>query len=203
MNSIRRILTVAALVGMLFSMPSHAADTKPQAVVRAFYAQLVATMKQGDQLGIDGRYKKLAPAVSEAYNLPLMTRMAVGPAWMIATEKEKEDLISSFSKFSIATYASRFASYDGEQFTITGEKQSGNDVIVETKLKPKDEEAVTLNYLMRIDDKGDYRIVDVFMNGTISELATRRAEFSSIARREGVPALVNSLSKKSQQMGAS
>jgi len=202
MISIRRVLTLVALFCMLFCLPAQAADTKAQAVVRAFYGQLVATMKQGDQLGFDGRYKKLAPALNAAYNFPYMTRMAVGRAWTAATPKEKEELIAAFAKFSIATYASRFPSFDGEQFTITGERVSGNDVIVETKLKPKDGDAVTLNYLMRLDEKKAYRIVDVFMNDTISELATRRAEFSSIAKREGIAALVLSLGKKSAQMGA-
>jgi len=55
---------------------------------------------------------------------------------------------------------------------------------------------------MRKDEKGTYRIVDVFLNGMVSELATRRSEFSSILRRDGIPALVNSLEEKAKQMGA-
>jgi phospholipid transport system substrate-binding protein len=54
---------------------------------------------------------------------------------------------------------------------------------------------------MKQDDDGKLRIVDVFLNGTISELATRRAEFFSIVQRDGISALVNSLSEKSRQMG--
>ena len=200
---IRRALAVIAILALLFPLPAHAEDTKAQAVVRGLYANLVGTMKQSGQLGFDGRYKKLSPVIQASFNLPLMTRIAVGSHWASSSQKEQDDLVTAFSNFSIATYASRFTAYDGEQFTVIGEKASGKDVVVETSLKPKTGDAIVLNYLMRQDDKGEYRIVDVFMNGTISELATRRAEFSSIARRDGVPALVNSLGEKSKQMGAS
>ncbi|MFY9288118.1 MAG: ABC transporter substrate-binding protein [Alphaproteobacteria bacterium] len=182
---------------------TQAATTSPSSTVKEFYTQLVGTMKQGDQLGYAGRFKKLEPTIKSAYNLPLMTRLAVGPAWEKATASEQEQLISAFSDFSVANYASRFAKYDGEQFEVTGEKPVSGGVIVETKLTPKDGEAVVLNYMMRPDEKGEYRIVDVFLDGSISELATRRAEFTSIVTREGLPALVNSLGAKSKQMGPS
>ena len=199
---VRRL--IAVLVLAVFLVPGVAqADSGAQAVIRNFYTQLAATMKQGDRLGFDGRVKKLEPAVKSAFNLPLMTKLSVGSSWTDASAQEQADLIAAFSSFSVANYASRFTNYNGEQFIVIGEKASGSDVIVETSLKPKDADAVNLNYLMRKDDKGSYRIVDVMLNGVISEMATRRAEFSSIARRDGIQGLVNSLGEKSKQMGAS
>jgi phospholipid transport system substrate-binding protein len=200
---VRRFVLAMALSTLFLSSPVFAAASSAQDAVRGFYATLVSTMKDGPQLGFDGRYKKLDPAIRAAFDLPSMARLSVGASWSTASEKEKTDLVDAFSRFSIATYASRFAAYDGEEFAVTGEKTAGKDVIVETSLTPKDGEAVTLNYLMRADAKGQFRIVDVFMNGMISELATRRSEFSSITRREGVPALVNSLGEKAKQMSAS
>jgi len=179
------------------------ASSPPDAVVKGFYAHLVDAMKQGNKLGFAGRYKKLSPAIKSAFNFPLMTRYAVGPIWTEATAAEQQQLVSAFSDFSVATYASQFKAYDGERFDVTGDKPSADGVIVQTKLTPKNGEPVTLDYLMKTDDQGDWRIVDVFLAGAISELATRRAEFSSIVRRDGITALVNSLSEKSKQMGPS
>ena len=202
MKQLRKTLALLTLLSLFVPSLGHA-ETPAQSVVHNFYTQLVASMKQGEQLGYSGRYKKLEPAIRAAFNLPLMTRMAVGSSWAMASTDEQNELVSAFSDFSVASYASRFTAFDGEQFTVLSEKPTEGGVIVETSLKPKDSEAVFLNYLMRADDKGQYRIVDVFLNGTISELATRRAEFSSIARRDGIPALVNSLGQKSKQMGPS
>ena len=202
MNLVRKALALLLLLG-LFTPASAQAESSAQSVVKGFYSHLVSAMKQGDQLGYSGRYKKLDPVIRAAFNLPLMARTAVGASWAEASGQEQSDLTSAFSDFSVATYANRFASYDGEQFAVTGEKPAPNGVIVETSIKPKEGDAVTLNYLLRPDEAGAYRIVDVFINGTISEMATRRAEFSSIARRDGISALVNSLGEKSKQLGPS
>ena len=183
------------------SVATSVASRSASDVVKNFYAQLTGVMKQGDQLGFAGRFKKLDPVLRQSFNLPLMTRFAVGLVWNDATPDEQQQITSAFSEFSTATYASRFAKYDGEQFTVGEEKTAGGGKIVETTLKPKDGDAVALNYLLRQDEAGAWRIVDVFMNGTISELATRRAEFSSVIKRDGIGALVNSLGEKSKQMG--
>jgi phospholipid transport system substrate-binding protein len=196
---LKKAIVLLALLAVLLPAGAHA-EASAQSVVRGFYTQLMSAMKQGSQLGFNGRYKKLDPVIRTSFNLPLMTRMAVGTSWSTASAQEQKDLVTAFSDFSVATYASRFAAYDGEEFTVIGEKPSANGIIVETSLKPKDSDPIALNYLMRKDGNGVYRIVDVFLNGTISELATRRAEFSSIARRDGIPALVNSLGEKSKQM---
>lgn len=202
-----KILAVLLLVcGLVQNSQAYAVTSAgpASATVKTFYSQLTDVMKQGDKLGFNGRVKKLEPAVKTAFNLPVMTKYAVGFVWSKATPAEQHQLISAFSDFSVANYASRFARYDGEQFEVLGEKplQSGG-IVVETKLSPKEGEPVTLNYLVKQDEQGHYRIVDVFLDGSISELATRRAEFSSIVKSEGIPALVNSLGEKSKQMGPS
>lgn len=209
MKRVKLFAAMAVVLGLLgIGSFAHAETAAPasapaSAVVKNFYAQLADTMKQGDKLGFSGRYKKLEPVVKAAFNLPLMTRYAVGLSWTKATPAEQQQLTAAFSDFSVATYASRFAKYDGEQFEVIDEKPVSSGIIVETKLKPRDGEPVALNYLMRTDESGAYRIVDVFLDGSISELATRRAEFGSIASRDGIPALVNSLGEKSKHMGPS
>ena len=56
--------------------------TDPAAVqVQTFYAVLVDTMKHGPQLGMEGRYKALAPAVDAAFDLATMMQFIVGPSW--------------------------------------------------------------------------------------------------------------------------
>jgi len=206
MRSPRNLLALFFLTLFLAtpSLPARAEATAASAVVRDFYDALTDTMKQGEALGFAGRYKKLQPAIEKSFNLPLMTRIAVGSAWRMAQPEAQREVVTAFTGFSIATYASRFVKYDGEQFAVLGEKTaSGGGVIVETTLTPKGEEAVALNYLVRIDDEGKPRIVDVFLNATISELATRRAEFSAVVNRDGFAALAAMLNEKAKKMGAS
>ncbi len=194
-------MALVFLLTLFLSFPAVAAPKSASDVIKNFYAQLVDVMKQGQQLGFSGRYKKLDPAVEQAYNMPLMTKLAVGLGWNNATPAEQQQLTKAFTQFSVANYASRFTAYNGEQFSVTGEDQTDGGKIVRTTLKPQTADAVALNYLMKQDDTGNWRIVDVFINGTISELATRRAEFSSVIQNDGIDALVNSLDNKSKAMG--
>ena len=43
---------------------------------------------------------------------------------------------------------------------------------------------------------GDWRVVDVYLDGTVSELALRRSEYSSALKREGFDELVGSVETK-------
>jgi len=58
---------------------------------------------------------------------------------------------------------------------------------------------VQLNYLMR-EGEGGWQILDVFLKGTISELATRRSEFSTVLRRDGAPALVQLIENRAADL---
>jgi len=200
-----KILVVLVLAAML---PFSGAQAKPavtaSSVVKTFYDRLTDTMKQGESLGYAGRYKKLEPAVKAAFDMPLMTKFAVGPAWQGAKDDEQRRLISAFTAFSVANYASQFKKYDGEKFDILGEKPAaGGGVIVETTLTPEGEAPVSLNYVVREDASGKLKIVDVLLDGSISQLATRRSEFNAIIKRDGIDALITSISEKTKKMGVS
>ena len=84
-----------------------------------------------------------------------------------------------------ASYASQFAGYSGQQFTVEPKATPRNaDVIVHSRLVPANGDPVTFNYLMR-GSGADWKIEDVYLDGTISQLAVRRSEFSAILASGG------------------
>ena len=191
---------IAAVAPPLQATGATGAGT-PDAIVSAFYDALLVTMKDGPTIGFNGRSERLGPAIRRAFDLPLMTRLMVGPQWNGLTAEQQRQLVAAFSEFSVATYASRFDDYSGERFEVDPTPTSTtNGVIVHTKLLKTDGEAVQLDYLMRQSDAG-WQIIDVYLSGTLSELATRRSEFSAVMRRGGADALVDALQKKAAQLG--
>jgi phospholipid transport system substrate-binding protein len=197
----RRALRWIALAGglMLASLgtASAAMGDAPRPVVEVFYKTLVEVMQQAGTLGFDGRYKRLQPAIESAFNLPLMMRLAIGPQWNSLPVAQQRRLVEAFRRFTIATYASRFDGYEGERFEVRAEKPgvTGGGTMIETRLVPPKGDAVELNYLLR-QEEGRWQIIDVFLSGTISELATRRAEFTSVLRRDGAEGLAGMLERK-------
>jgi phospholipid transport system substrate-binding protein len=163
--------------------------------VREFYQVLLNTMRNGPALGQPGRYARLAPAVRQDFDIPYMTQLAVGPAWAILTEPKRQQVTQAFERYVTAVYVERFDSYAGERLEVLGDRATKYGVIVSTQIIKLSGEPVGINYLL-VNSSGRWRIGDVYLNGTISELATRRSEFSSILRTQGVDGLIAALNNK-------
>jgi phospholipid transport system substrate-binding protein len=163
--------------------------------VRSFYQVLLMTMKNARKLGESGRYATLAPVVDTVFDLPAMARLAVGPRWDTLTPTQQQRITTAFGRYVAATYADRFNSYSGQQLEVTGGEPYADGVIVETKILRASGEPVTINYMMR-QHQGVWQISDVYLDGTISQLATQRSEFHSILVREGVEGLISALARK-------
>ncbi len=173
-------------------------------VVDAFYTVLLAVMKDGPTLGFSGRVAQLTPAITRAFDLPAMTRIAAGAQWPTLAADDQHRLIDAFGRFSVASYAANFDSFDGERFEVLREVPapgSGGGVIVESRLLPRTGDPVQFNYLLRRGTDG-LQIIDVFVNGTISEMAARRSEFSSVLNRGGAQALIEVLETRIKALAA-
>ena len=194
-----------AIIMAIFALaPAYADSTAPSdpaaATIATFYAALTDTMKHGKELGAEGRFQKLAPAVDAAFNLPLMVQFAVGPSWSTMSPAERDALIAAFRRYTVADYAHNFDSYSGEKFTIDPNVVvRGADHIVQTTLTPAKGDVVTLNYRMRQAGQS-WKIVDVFLAGYVSELSTRRSDYASTLASGGASALVKKLNALSNNL---
>jgi phospholipid transport system substrate-binding protein len=197
-------LTLAA--GETAERPAVAAGSSPSApatapaTAQALCDALLAAMKGGSAMSYSARYALLAPEVERDFDLPLMTRLVVGPPWRELAAPDRAKLVEAFSTYSIATYAQRFKGYSGERFEVdpvTSALPNG-DAIVHTKLFTGGAQSapVQLDYLTRKSGM-TWRIIDVYLNGSISELAARRSEYSTVLRQGGASALVSLLQGKS------
>jgi len=199
-STIAKII-VAFGLAVLTLAPAYSESPDPAASrISSFYGALLDTMKQAKQLGLKGRYDKLSPVLAKTYDLMSMSRIAVGPGWAALSQQQQLAIVNAFTRMTVATYASRFDGFSGEQFEVleTSDRPNG-DKIVKTRIVQSDGKTVALNYLMRRDG-ADWRIVDVYLDGTISELANRRAEFGAILKSGGTDALVGSLVKKADKL---
>jgi phospholipid transport system substrate-binding protein len=178
---------------------AQAADS-PEATISGLNATLLSTMKQAQSLGVQGRYDSLSPALAQTYDTPLMARLAVGQSWDSLQPEQKASVIANFRRMMIATYAKRFDGFSGETFQIVEVSNRGTaDKMVKTQIIQSNGKPVPINYLMRKSGP-EWKIVDVYLDGTISELASRRAEFSTILKSGGPDALIASLKKQGDKL---
>jgi phospholipid transport system substrate-binding protein len=192
----RRLLLVAP--GLLALATPALAQTAPADVVDRFHAALLEVMRNAQNLGPRGRYDRLMPVMSQAFDLAAMTRIASGSNWASLPPDQQAALSQAFTRWSIATYAARFDGYSGETFTTLGTQTLPNgDALVRTRLNRTDGDPVVLSYLLRGNPP---RIVDVYLTGTISELASRRSEFSALIRDGGVPRVMQELETRTARL---
>jgi phospholipid transport system substrate-binding protein len=78
---------------------------------------------------------------------------------------------------------------------VTGEQPAPAGVIVKSQIVKANGEPVKIDYLMR--RSGDsWLISDIYLDGAISEVATRRSEFAAILKTEGIDGLIAALNRK-------
>jgi phospholipid transport system substrate-binding protein len=199
----RDFVRIAAACMAVATLPATAqtdGSDDVKAPIRRFYDALLDTMKRAKALGVRGRYDVLAPVITATFDLPAMTRIAVGPKWTSIPPPMQSQLVDAFSRMTIANYANRFDGYSGEKFEIDPNVETrASGSVVHTQIVQTSGEPVTLNYLMR-KAGGAWKIVDVYLTGTISELATRRAEFASILDAGGPQGLVASLRAQADRL---
>jgi len=193
---------LGALPGAVAAPAFGAADEASivTAPIRAFYDALLDVMRRAKALGVRGRYDALAPVIRATFDLAAMTRISVGPRWNTIPPEQQAALIDGFTRMTIATYASRFDGYSGERFEVDPAietRKTGS--VVHTRLVQSNGEPIAINYLMRHSAPG-WRVVDVYLTGTISELATRRSEFSAILDAGGATKLIDTLKQQTDQL---
>jgi phospholipid transport system substrate-binding protein len=196
----RRVVGLALLMAVaVLPRPTFAALASGSDTVQRLYDTLLSTMKNGRTLGQSGRFVQLEPVVRRTFDIASMARLSVGRSWETMSESQRQQVIDGFGRYISAIYAERFDSYSGQKLQVTDEQPAAAGIIVHSQIVKANGEPVKVDYLMR--KNGDaWLISDVYLDGAISEVATRRSEFAAILRNEGVDGLIAALNRKADAL---
>jgi phospholipid transport system substrate-binding protein len=171
-----------------------AADT-----INKLHAALLENMKDAKTLGCAGRIAKMKKVVGTSFDLPFLARHIVRKHWADQAEPQQRDFMFALEEMIITTYASQFASYDGEKFVTlkTDDLASGRD-LVHTQLQIPGSEPVSFDYVLRQTD-GQWRIVNVIAEG-VSDLAIRSAQYDRVIKDKGFVGLLAQLKAQNNKL---
>lgn len=200
----RRIVLLTPMIAATIPRTATAADgADAVAAIQLFYDDLLAVMKDAKGLSFDQRYQRLAPAITRTLELGLMARLSVGPDWTQLRPDQQRQLTDVFSRYTIAVYANRFDGFSGERFEVDpAPAASPNGTIVTSRIVKSNGEKISINYLMR-QGAGGWQAIDIYLSGTISELASRRSEFVAVLHQSGADGLIKLLEQRTaaQRLG--
>jgi phospholipid transport system substrate-binding protein len=193
-----KAVAFAAGLGLsMLSYPIHAAPASGGDTVQGLYDALLKTMKNGRTLGRSGRFTQLDPVIHRSFDIATMARLSVGSSWTGLSEAQRLQVTESVGRYISAIYADRFDSYAGQKLEVTGEQSAPSGVMVKSQIIKASGEPVQVDYMMRRSGEA-WLISDIYLDGAISEVATRRSEFAAILRNDGIDGLIAALNRKAE-----
>lgn len=143
--------------------------------------------------------KKLEKMIRTNVDIPWIGQFVMGRFWRQASDKQKADYLKNYEDFIATTYASRFTEYKGDGFVVTNARSDAeNKFTVKMSIKT-DNEAMLVDYKVRKNDSGKFKIYDLNVEG-VSLITTQRSEFSSILQNKGINYLISELGNKTDSL---
>jgi len=150
----------------------------------------------GQNVGIYNTTKKL---ITETYNTEKMLKMIIGDSWKNLNKEIKKEIINVFEEYIAKNYIKRFSKIKNLQFSSLEEKKIGNYKTVKSNLILENDEKISISYLLS-PKRQEWKIFDVLLAGSVSEIATKKSEFKSFIVDGNINPLIDALKKKNKTL---
>jgi len=180
-----RSFTLGLLGLALAVSPAVAAPTAPEAAYVETLGQQALSVLADKSMPHDEAMTKFKKLVNDNFDLNAIGRFVLGRYWKIATPAEQAEYMTLFNKMVEKIYTDRFSLYSGETFSVVGSRPDADkDKIVMSQIVRPQGPPVNVEWRVREEVPGKFKIVDVIVEG-VSMSVTQRAEFASVIQRGG------------------
>jgi len=183
----KRIVLTALVAGLLQVAPAaQAADDPAVAAISRVYANFETALKDAPK-DVKARAASIGGPLSETFDFPAMVRVAVGAKWKTFTPEQQGALTEAFGRYFTVTYATRLAQAAGGKFTVKPQSDArGPNRVVQTEVANKDGDTSQVDFLLNPES----RVLDVYLNGNVSEVASLRGSFAEPLKTGGADGLL-------------
>ena len=128
-----------------------------------------------------------------------MLKMIIGDSWKNLNKEIKKEIINVFEEYIAKNYIKRFSKIKNLQFSSLEEKKIGNYRTVKSNLILDNDEKISISYLLS-PKRQEWKIFDVLLAGSVSEIATKKSEFKSFIVDGNINPLIDALKKKNKTL---
>ena len=136
-------------------------------------------------------------AVKNSYDLEKMGKIIIGVDWKQIDTNTQKEFIDVFKRFISVNYFRRFNKINELNFENQTVKLVGDKFKLARVILTADNEKLKIDYLLSFKNE-KWKIFDVLIDGSISEVATKKSDFKKIIKEEGVSGLVKNLRIRNQ-----
>ncbi|MDA8165475.1 MAG: ABC transporter substrate-binding protein [Desulfobacteraceae bacterium] len=187
---------IVLLLVLCCALPAAMAQAPgPEEQVTRLNQGLLQSMHGGAKLGLQGRYKILAPVIDQTFALPLMARTAAGRFWAEMDPSQQKSYLDKYREWTITSYASNFDAFHNESFSPPELPKPADHIAdVVSTFTTQDGKKVVFDYRMVRSGAG-WLIADIRVDG-VSQLALTRTQFVEVLEKKGVAGLLASIDEK-------
>ena len=135
--------------------------------------------------------------VKNSYDLEKMGKIIIGVDWKQIDTNTQKEFIDVFKRFISVNYFRRFNKINELNFEHQTVKVIGDKFKLAGVILTADNEKLKIDYLLGLKNE-KWKIFDVLIDGSISEVATKKSDFKKIIKEEGVSGLVKNLRIRNQ-----
>jgi phospholipid transport system substrate-binding protein len=180
---IRRLGAIAGLLlaaGFLVQPAPSSAAQDPRAFVYGVGTQGLQVV--GPSVPSAQRSAVFRQLFSTNFDVPGIAQFALGLHWRSLDAQQQQEFVYLFGEFTAQAYAVTLGQYGGARFTVGDASASpAGEVIVSSEIVRGGSAEIGVKWHL-VDRGGQYKIVDVVVDG-VSQRLTERNEFASIIQR--------------------
>ena len=147
------------------------------------------------------RVNRMRALLKQSFDEEAVARFVLGTYWNRASEAERAEFIRLYETLVSYTYAGLFKKYSGETFQVLRERELDGDTVVYSQInQPGGGQPIPIEILVR-PSSGQFRAVDIKVEGISMPLTHRKEYASVIQRNQGqVGGLLKILREKTVQL---
>lgn len=163
-------------------------DDEPARLIGELADETVAIVSD-KSLPRTARAERLREVIDRGFDTDTIGRFVLGRHWQSADATERQEFVRLFRDYTALSYARRFEAYAGQQLTVTGTREVGDNdgsdrrVLVQSEMRNGGNPPVAIDWRLRHGQDG-WRIYDVIVEG-VSMVLTQRSEFAAVIDRNG------------------
>lgn len=147
-------------------------------------AQRALSFLDDDSLSQNQKRQAFRYLLESSFDMDTIGRFSMGRYWRASTVQQREEYLQLFRRMVVDVYSSRFSDYQGQKFIVRGARPDGrNDVLVASHIVPDQGGQIRIDWRVRYRN-GQFRVVDVIVEG-VSMSMTQRSDFSAVIQRGG------------------
>lgn len=166
------LVKFALVLGVLFSMPSYAEGDSPYPAVKKIAGSLVAALKADPEKFKNNpeAYKEIVETILvPAVDFETISKFVMGKKYYLAaSEEQRSRFASAFKDSLVSTYSTGLSIFDSQEISVLPpeEGSAGKSMqAVNMEVKTAEGTIFPLRFTMRKDGAGDWKIVNVILNG--------------------------------------